>query len=563
MDIMCWYNIPVILVLLVREVHCDVSCQANVYIPLPDVTYTAGYTSILNCTYVLGNECSDSTAVLYWVSNGDTIAFKYGDTDPLIVDPDKYAVIGGGDLIIRDTQHEDAGEYECIVDLLPGNSARDTVILTVVGIYFIFVSLIQDDPNPGWPVCSTTTSHVIQPGIIQSGDVITIVCEATDGNPFPVLTWYNGTDILEGDYSTPAPGEIIMVTSNEYTWELDKYDNGKTYICEGTHLSTVEYCDTRELDVKCSMQSVTTTVLSRHGTDWEIKSTSITHVEHLWSGPFTHVMKSIMSHNGRIEYAIGKLLKDGISMDGRQCFLKEISYLKSIKHSNIIAMRGCCTLQEPMCVLLEECPYGTLRDYLQNSKANYDCPFGEEFIIFGIQIANGLNYLVAKECVVRTLAARNIYLGVGRVCKISDLGFSTAVMTSDEFETSTSGRLPIRWMALESLMDCFYTTKSDTWSYGIVLWEIFNFGDTPYPGMSIKDVLHELENGYRMPKPRNCIEKMYTLMTDCWKKDPSSRPSYEQIIRTLEHSEEIGMASDTDEANGQVYVNSNFLNEIC
>uniref|UniRef100_A0ABM0MW90 Tyrosine-protein kinase receptor Tie-1-like n=1 Tax=Saccoglossus kowalevskii TaxID=10224 RepID=A0ABM0MW90_SACKO len=127
-----------------------------------------------------------------------------------------------------------------------------------------------------------------------------------------------------------------------------------------------------------------------------------------------------------------------------------------------------------------------------------------EFIRFGTQIANGLIFLEEKECVIRTLAAKNIQIGHNAVCKISDLGFSTTVMTSNKFEIYTSGRLPLRWMALESLLDCFYTTKSDTWCYGIVLWEIFNYGDTPYPGMDAGDILYELQQGYRMSKPSNC-----------------------------------------------------------
>ncbi|XP_077870198.1 tyrosine-protein kinase receptor Tie-1-like [Saccoglossus kowalevskii] len=132
----------------------------------------------------------------------------------------------------------------------------------------------------------------------------------------------------------------------------------------------------------------------------------------------------------------------------------------------------------------------------------------EEFINYGMQIANGMDFLDKEEIVLRTLTSRSIYIGYNKECKVTDLGLSTAVMSLAEFELVTRGRLPVRWMALESLLDCFYTTKSDTWSFGIVLWEIFSFGCVPYAGLSPNELTHQLQSGYRIPKPLHCDKHM-------------------------------------------------------
>ncbi|XP_070547369.1 tyrosine-protein kinase receptor Tie-1-like [Ptychodera flava] len=116
-----------------------------------------------------------------------------------------------------------------------------------------------------------------------------------------------------------------------------------------------------------------------------------------------------------------------------------------------------------------------------------------------MDVALGMAFLEEMKCVHRQLSARNVYVANGKKCKISELGASSAVLEDEEYEVRTKGRLPIRWMALESIQDCVYNTKTDVWSFGIVLWEIFNFGDEPYPEMTVKDVIYELQQGYRMP----------------------------------------------------------------
>ncbi|XP_070547364.1 tyrosine-protein kinase receptor Tie-1-like [Ptychodera flava] len=117
-------------------------------------------------------------------------------------------------------------------------------------------------------------------------------------------------------------------------------------------------------------------------------------------------------------------------------------------------------------------------------------------------------FLEKIGCVHRALAAKSVHVGHGKVCKIAEFGFSSKAMDVNTYEKLTKGRIPIRWMALESILQCVYTTKTDVWSYGIVLWEIFSFGNKPYPDMPIKDVIRELRHGYRLPAPKHADEMM-------------------------------------------------------
>ncbi|XP_077865911.1 tyrosine kinase receptor Cad96Ca-like [Saccoglossus kowalevskii] len=238
--------------------------------------------------------------------------------------------------------------------------------------------------------------------------------------------------------------------------------------------------------------------------------------------------------------ALIKVLKDDANrINGRKYFLKEMKALKSIPEDlNIISLLGYC--QEPECIVMEYCQYGDLKSYLKQCKisSNFegncrDIKMFVEFLNFAMQIANGLSYLAERDCILRSLAAKNIQVGKAKTCKIADLGMSTAVIDSKEFEARTCGRLPLRWMAIESIMDCVYTTKSDIWSYGIVMWEIFNFGDTPYPEMTPADIIHELQQGYKMPKPSSCSVAIYTMMTQCWNETPSTRPECSDIISNI------------------------------
>ncbi|KAL9987755.1 hypothetical protein ACROYT_G002111 [Oculina patagonica] len=144
-----------------------------------------------------------------------------------------------------------------------------------------------------------------------------------------------------------------------------------------------------------------------------------------------------------------------------------------------------------------------------------------------------MEYLASKGFVHRDLAARNVLLGEDKAVKIADFGLLRHTY-GEIYEVKKTKKLPIKWMAPESLGNGIYTSKSDVWSFGVLLWELSTMGGIPYPGISNSQLYKRLKRGYRMEKPDMCTDEIYSVMLDCWKEDPDERPSFEQVISTLE-----------------------------
>ncbi|XP_046387602.1 uncharacterized protein LOC124157146 [Ischnura elegans] len=161
------------------------------------------------------------------------------------------------------------------------------------------------------------------------------------------------------------------------------------------------------------------------------------------------------------------------------------------------------------------------------------------------QIVMGMEFLAGHKVVHRDLAARNVLIcGDGCTVKISDFGMSRDVYLQNVYhKASAQGKLPIKWMAPEALLHRIYTTHSDVWSFGILLWEIITLGGTPYPGIEINEVFKLIQTGYRMERPQNCSPELYQLMNWCWQERPSSRPSFSQLRFQIENLLEKSSAS--------------------
>lgn len=143
-------------------------------------------------------------------------------------------------------------------------------------------------------------------------------------------------------------------------------------------------------------------------------------------------------------------------------------------------------------------------------------------------------HLIIFQIIHRDLAARNILVTEDHTCKIADFGFARDVMSSHVYERKSEGRLPIRWMAPESLYDNIFSVKSDIWSYGVLIWEVVTLGSTPYPGISAADVMRRVRDGYRLEKPEHCRRELYNIMYYCWDKDAQERPNFSELVELLE-----------------------------
>lgn len=205
-----------------------------------------------------------------------------------------------------------------------------------------------------------------------------------------------------------------------------------------------------------------------------------------------------------------------------------------------------------MCLLFEYMAYGDLNEYLRDRSPRNLCSLVHgsldericlpnplalcctSQLCIAKQVAAGMAYLSERKFVHRDLATRNCLVGENMVVKIADFGLSRNMYSADYYKANENDAIPIRWMPPESIFYNRYTTESDVWAYGVVLWEIFSYGMQPYYGMAHEEVIYYVRDGNVLSCPDNCPLELYNLMRLCWSKLPSDRPGFASIHRILE-----------------------------
>ncbi|XP_066235682.1 focal adhesion kinase 1 isoform X6 [Saccopteryx leptura] len=263
--------------------------------------------------------------------------------------------------------------------------------------------------------------------------------------------------------------------------------------------------------------------------DYEIQRERIELGRCIGEGQFGDVHQGVYvsPENPALAVAI-KTCKNCTSDSVREKFLQEALTMRQFDHPHIVKLIGVIT-ENPVWIIMELCTLGELRSFLQVRKYSLDLA---SLILYAYQLSTALAYLESKRFVHRDIAARNVLVSSNDCVKLGDFGLSRYMEDSTYYKAS-KGKLPIKWMAPESINFRRFTSASDVWMFGVCMWEILMHGVKPFQGVKNNDVIGRIENGERLPMPPNCPPTLYSLMTKCWAYDPSRRPRFTELKAQL------------------------------
>ena len=279
----------------------------------------------------------------------------------------------------------------------------------------------------------------------------------------------------------------------------------------------------------------------------EVGSDSVKMEALLGQGAFGEVYRGFLSkelNTESISVAV-KTIKRGSTSELRAKFSDEARLFAMLNHKNIVSCIGVHLDSDPQFILLEIMK-NDLKSYLKSAPN----PFftRQELVNCVSQVANAMDYLSGMRIIHRDLAARNVLGGFERlkVVKLNDFGLSRTLSTSDYYRKVSNDKIPVRWMAPESILERKYSTASDVWSFGVFCWEVFELGSTPYPGVPLENLMNFLLRGNRMTKPQECPEAIFQMMLQCWQVEAEARPRFRSILKVLDGFPDLSV----DDENG-------------
>ncbi|KAJ0059950.1 hypothetical protein NL108_016618 [Boleophthalmus pectinirostris] len=260
-----------------------------------------------------------------------------------------------------------------------------------------------------------------------------------------------------------------------------------------------------------------------------LKETELKRVRVLGSGAFGTVYKGLWFPEGeqvKIRVAI-KVLREATSPKANQEILDEAYVMASVEHPHVARLLG-VVLASSVQLVTQLMPFGCLLDHVRQHQHLIPA---QRLLTWCVQIAKGMSYLEDRHLVHRDLAARNVLVKSPNHVKITDFGLAKLLSANESEYHADGGKVPIKWMALESILQWTYTHQSDVWSYGVTVWELMTFGSKPYDGIPASEICSVLERGERLPQPPICTIDVYMIMVKCWMIDPSSRPRFRELVR--------------------------------
>uniref|UniRef100_UPI00398F1BEC tyrosine-protein kinase Fer isoform X3 n=1 Tax=Pristiophorus japonicus TaxID=55135 RepID=UPI00398F1BEC len=365
----------------------------------------------------------------------------------------------------------------------------------------------------------------------------------TSEKPLAEQDWYHGAiprieaqELLkqQGDFlvreSHGKPGEYVLsvYSDGQRRHFIIQYADNQ-YRFEGTGFPTIpqliehHYTSKQVITKKSGVVLLNPVVKDKK---WVLNHEDVTLGELLGKGNFGEVFKGTLKDKTPVAV---KTCKEDLPQELKIKFLSEARILKQYDHPNIVKLIGVCTQRQPIYIVMELIPGGDFLSFLRKKKDELKM---KQLVKMSLDAAAGMAYLEGKNCIHRDLAARNCLVGDNNVLKISDFGMSRQ---EDDGIYSSSGlkQIPIKWTAPEALNYGRYSSESDVWSYGILLWETFSLGVCPYPGMTNQQAREQVEKGYRMSAPQKCPEEIYSIMLRCWEYKPENRPNFSDVHKEL------------------------------
>ncbi|TNM98949.1 hypothetical protein fugu_013513 [Takifugu bimaculatus] len=259
---------------------------------------------------------------------------------------------------------------------------------------------------------------------------------------------------------------------------------------------------------------------------WEIDPRHLTFIKDLGTGQFGVVKYG--KWQGKHDVAI-KMIKEGSMSEDD--FIEEAKIMMKLHHENLVQLYGVCTTQRPIYIVTEFLSNGCLLTYLREGLKQH--PTMVQLLEMCKDVSEGMAYLESKQYIHRDLAARNCLVDSNGTVKVTDFGLSRYVL-DDEYTSSVGAKFPVRWSPPEVLLYCKFSSKSDVWAYGVLMWEVYTLGKLPYEHLNNQEIVDKVSSGRRLYRPQLASEKVYAVMTSCWHEKADERPTFEELVLTVQ-----------------------------